>query len=148
MNLYARLESEMKAAMKEGQAVKLSALRMLITACRKSQMDKNSKSIEDADVIQALSRQIKQHKESIDQFKAGNRVDLAEKEACELKILEMYMPEQTSPAELEAIINSAIAETGATNKSDMGKVMKLVNEKAKGRCDGKTVSQMVMKILQ
>ncbi len=148
MSLYAMIESDMKTALKNGDAVKLSVLRMLISALRKAQMDNNAKSIEDPDVLQALSRQIKQHKESVEQFTKGNRRDLADKEASELKILESYLPEQISEDELGIIIKTALEETGAKTKAEMGKVMKLVMERTKGRCDGKLLSQMVIKSLQ
>jgi uncharacterized protein YqeY len=98
--------------------------------------------------MQILSRQIKQHKESIEQFKKGNRPDLADKEASELSILESYMPAQMSEDEVVAIVKTAISETGAIAKSETGKVMKAVMEKARGRVDGKTVNQIVMKLLK
>jgi uncharacterized protein len=134
----------MRTALKESNALTLSVLRMLVAAVRQVQMNKNSKSVEDTDVLQMLQRHIKQHKESITQFETGRRQDLADKELAELKILEAYMPEQISEEELKVIVNTAIAESGAKTKSDMGKVMKLVMEKTKGSCDGKMISQMVM----
>lgn len=148
MTLYEKIESDMKAALKDGNVLTLSVLRMLVSAIRQAQMNKNSKSIEDADALQMLQRHIKQHKESIAQFGNGNRQDLVDKEASELKILEAYMPEQISEEELKNIVKATIAETGAKTKSDMGKVMKLVVEKTKGSCDGKSISRMVMGSLQ
>lgn len=144
MTLYEKIESDMRTALKESNALTLSVLRMLVAAVRQAQMNKNSKSVEDTDVLQMLQRHIKQHKESIVQFENGKRQDLADKELAELKILEAYMPEQISEEELKVIVNTAIAESGAKTKSDMGKVMKLVMEKTKGSCDGKMISQMVM----
>ena len=148
MNLYERIESDMKAALKEGVAGKLSVLRMVVAAIKQFEIDKNVKAPAESDVIQILSRQIKQHKESIEQFGKGNRPDLADKEAVELKILEAYMPEQMQEEELLAIVKAAISETGASTKAETGKVMKLVMEKAKGRADGKAVNQLVMKFLK
>ena len=148
MGLYEKIESDMKASLKGGDALKLSVLRMLVAAARQVQINKNSKSVTEPDMLQVLQRQIKQHKESISQFKNGNRQDLADKEASELKILEAYMPEQMGEEELMSIIKDVIAESGAKTKSEMGKVMKLVMERTKGACDGKVVSQLVMGSLQ
>jgi uncharacterized protein YqeY len=148
MSLYEKIESDMKTALKEGDTLKLSVLRMLIAAARQVQINKNSKSVTESDMLQVLQRHIKQHKESIAQFGNGNRQDLVDKELAELKILEAYMPEQMSEEELKSIIKAAIAESGAKTKSEMGKVMKLVMEKTKGAGDGKLISQLVMESLQ
>lgn len=148
MNLYEKIESDMKAALKSGNAVTLSVLRMLVAASRKEQLDNNRKSIEDPDALKILQRHIKQHKESIAQFGSGNRQDLVDKELIELKILEAYMPEQIGEEELKAVVKAAVTESGATGKTDMGKVMKLVMEKTKGCCDGKLVSRLVMEHLK
>ncbi len=148
MDLFKRIENDMKTSLREGQSEKLSVLRMLIAAVKTQEIDKNVKSLEESDVLQILQRHIKQHRESIEQFTNGNRPELAAKEEKELKILEAYMPQQLSEAEVEAIVKAAIAEIGATTKADMGKVMKAVTEKTKARCDGKTVSQLVMKYLK
>lgn len=138
----------MKAALKEGNSIKLSTLRMLISAIKMFEIDKKVKAAEDGDILQILQKQVKQRKESIDQFTKGNRPDLAEKEAKELKILESYLPKQLNEEELMSIIKEAMAETGAATKSDMGKVMKAVTEKTRGRADGRTVSQLVASLLK
>ena len=148
MSLYERIENDMKSALKEGDAVKLSVLRMLVSAVRMLELDKNIKTLQDGDVLQVIQRHIKQHKESIEQFEKGRRNDLVEKEAGELKILELYMPKQLGEEELSAIVKEAISESGAKSKTEMGKVMKIVMEKAKGRADGKAINQMVMKFLK
>jgi hypothetical protein len=148
MDLYKKIETDMKTAMKEGASEKLSVLRMLISAVRMQELNKNIKSLQDQDVLQILQRQIKQRRESIEQFRNGNRPELAEKEEREQKILEAYMPEQIGEAEVEALVKAAIAELGAATKADTGKVMKAVMEKAMGKCDGKVISQFVMKYLK
>ncbi|MCM8790264.1 MAG: GatB/YqeY domain-containing protein [Candidatus Omnitrophica bacterium] len=148
MALHERIENDMKSAMKEGDTVKLSVLRMLVAAIKQFEIDKNIKSPSDADTAQIISKQIKQHRESIEQFKKGNRSDLAEKEASELKILETYMPAQLGEAELLDIVKNVISETGATTKADMGKVMKAVMEKIRGQADGKIINQIVMRLLK
>lgn len=148
MDLYARIETDMKSALKEGNAVKVSVLRMVISAAKMLVIEKNLKSVSEGDILQILQRQIKQRKESIEQFEKGKRQDLADKESQELKILESYLPKQLSEDEIKSIIKEAIAETGARAKSDMGKVMKVVTEKTRGRADGKLVSQLVTGMLQ
>lgn len=148
MDLYKQLQEDMKSAMKAGEAVKLSVLRMLISAIKLMEIDKKLNKIEDSDVSAIIQKQIKQHKDSIEQFEKGQRRDLAEKEASELAILEKYMPEQMNEEALTMMIKDAIAESGASTKADTGKVMKLVMEKAKGRTDGKSVNQIVLKLLK
>lgn len=147
MELYGQLQNDMKIAMKSGEAIKLSVLRMLVSAIRLTEIDKKLTKIGDSDVLQILHKQIKQHKDSIEQFEKGNRQDLADKEKSELAILETYMPKQMTEGELMVMVKEAISETGATTKADTGKVMRLVLEKAKGTIDGKSVNQAVMKIL-
>jgi len=148
MELHRRLEDDMKAALKEGDSIKLSVLRMVVSAVKTLQIEKNVKAAEETDILQILQKQVKQHRESIEQFEKGKRQDLADKEIKELKILESYMPKQLSEEEVTAIVKEAIAETGAVAKSDMGKVMKQVMDKVKGRADGKVVNQAVMRLLK
>ena len=148
MTLFEKIESDMKVALKEGSSVKLSVLRMVVSAVRMLEIEKNVKVPQEADVLQILQRQVKQHRESIEQFEKGSRQDLADKEKTELKILESYMPEQLTENEITAIIKLAMTETGASLKSDMGKVMKAISEKVRGKADGKTVSALVMKLLK
>ncbi len=148
MSLYEKIENDMKVALKEKDATKLSVLRMLLSAIKLFVIEKNIKTAEDADTLQIIQKQVKQHKESIEQFEKGGRKDLAEKEKGELKILESYLPKQLSEEEIIELVKAAIAETGAGTAADMGKVMKSVLEKSKGRCDGKTVSQLVVRFLK
>lgn len=148
MELYERLQNDMRSAMKSGEAVKLSVIRMVISAVKLLEIDKKLKKIEDADVSQIIQKQIKQHKDSIDQFTKGNRIDLADKERTELAILELYIPKQMNEEELTAMVQEVIREIGAPTKSDTGKIMKAVLEKAKGRTDGKSVNQVVLKLLK
>lgn len=148
MSLYDRLESDVKAALKQGDSLRVSVLRMLIAAIKMAEIQGNVKRLDENGVISTVQKHIKQHKESIEQFEKGNRNDLAEKERNELKILEGYMPEQLGEEELLAIVKAAISETGAATKADMGKVMRAVMEKAKGRADGKAINQIVAKLLK
>jgi hypothetical protein len=148
MTLHEKLENEMKSALRGGETVKLSVLRMVISAVKMIGIDKNIKEIGDADVLQILQKQIKQRKESMVQFEKGNRKDLVDKEAVELSILESYMPKQLTEEELLGIVKEAISETGAAVRSDMGKVMKIIMPKVAGKADGKTVNQLLMQFLK
>lgn len=148
MELYKRIEDDLKAAMKASDAVKTSTLRMLISAIKTQEIDKKVKRLEEKDVVQIAQRQIKQRKESIEQFRKGNREDLAGKEAKELAILEGYMPKQLSETEILEIVKAVMAETGAAQKSETGKVMKLVMERVQGRADGRVVNQLVIGLLK
>jgi len=148
MELYKKLELDMKTALKSSDALKLSVLRMALSAIRFMEIEKKLTKIEDADVYAVIQKQIKQHKDSIEQFEKGLRNDLASKEKSELVILESYMPKQLNADEVEAIVKEVIAETGALTKAETGKVMKIVLEKTKGSTDGKTVNQIVLKFLK
>lgn len=148
MDIYKKLTEDSRMALKAGDAVKLSVLRMVLSSVKMLEIEKNIKVPEEGDILQIIQRHIKQHKESIEQFTKGNRLDLAEKEKKELSILEFYMPKQLTEEELLNIVKEAIAETGAVAKSDMGRVMKAVMEKAKGRAEGSLISKLVMRFLK
>lgn len=148
MSLHKRLEDEVKTSLKEGNAVKVSVLRMVLSTVRMLMIEKNLKAIEDPDVIQILQKHIKQHKESIAQFGKGNRQDLVDKEQKELAILEIYSPKQLTEAELTGIIKDIVLETGFSSKADKGKLMKAVLDKVRGRADGKMVNDLVTGIVK
>lgn len=148
MALFGRLQEEMKASLKGGDAEKLSVVRMLIAEIKTYCIDKALKEAADADVIRIVQRHIKQRKESIAQFEKGGRADLAAKEAAELKILEGYMPKQLSEAELLKAVEDAVRESGAVTKADIGKAMKLAMEKTAGRADGKAINQLILGLLK
>ena len=124
----------MKAAMRSGEKERLGVIRMLTAAIKQREVDERI-TLDDAQVLSVLEKMIKQRKESVEQFKAGNRQDLADKEAAEITLLQGYMPSQLSSAELDALINEAVAATGAASIKDMGKVMGLIKSKAQGRAD-------------
>lgn len=142
-DLSVKLDHDLKEAMIKKDSIKVSTLRMVKAAIKNMTIEKKTESLEDGDILMIISKQIKQRKDSIEQFTKGGRSDLAEKEATELEILKGYLPPPLSNDELIAVTKEAIAEVGAQSKKDMGKVMKIVMEKAKGRADGKTVSQIV-----
>ena len=133
--------------MKARDALKVSTIRMLKAEINNLKLTGSKKELKDEDITKIIARQVKQHKDSIEQFEKGKRDDLVEKEKKELKVLLSYLPEQCSPEKLKKIITETIKELGATSKKDMGHVMKAVMEKAKGKADGKTVSQIVSGML-
>ena len=148
MGLYETIEADMKQALKNGDSLRLSVLRLLVSELRTREIEKKVKRLEEPDILQTIQRQIKQRKDSIEQFGKGARQDLVDKESGELKVLEGYMPKQLSEAEVLEAIKSAISETGAAAKSDAGRVMKLIMEKLRGKADGKLVNQLVMGLLK
>ncbi|HTC38813.1 MAG TPA: GatB/YqeY domain-containing protein [Steroidobacteraceae bacterium] len=132
--LKERITDDMKAAMRSGEKERLGTIRMITAAIKQREVDERI-SLDDGQVLSVLEKMIKQRKESLEQFKAGNRADLADKEAAEITLLQGYMPSQLSAAELDALITEAVAATGATSIKDMGKVMGLIKTKAQGRAD-------------
>jgi uncharacterized protein len=132
--LKERITDDMKAAMRSGEKERLGVIRMITAAIKQREVDERI-SLDDAQVLSVLEKMIKQRKESVEQFKAGNRQDLVDKEAAEITLLQGYMPSQLSAAELDALINEAVAATGAASIKDMGKVMGLIKAKAQGRAD-------------
>ena len=143
MKLEERIESEFKTALKARDAIKVSTLRMVKAAVNNLAIEKKKNTLNDDEVMSIIERQVKQHRESIDQFAKGNRQDLVDKEKKELEILLAYMPEQLPEEEVEKIVKDTIKELGVSTKKDMGNVMKAVMAKVKGKSDGKTVSRFV-----
>jgi len=146
--ILAKIYNDLKEAMKKKDPIKVSTIRMLRAAIKNLSIEKRTESLEEADILQIISKQVRQHEDSIEQFIKGGRTDLVEKESRELEILKSYLPPPLSNAEIVAIVKEAIAEVGAQTKRDMGKVMKVVMEKVRGRADGKTVSQVVAEQLK
>jgi uncharacterized protein YqeY len=146
-SLKRRINQDAKEALKSKDTLTLNVLRMLKSEIRYKEIERGSE-LSDDDVISVLSSAIKKRKDSIQQFEKGGRDDLASKEKEELAVVTKYMPEQVSEEELSQIISQAISEEGATGATDLGKVMKLVMPKVRGRADGKKVNQMVSSQLQ
>jgi uncharacterized protein YqeY len=134
MSLKERITDDMKAAMRSGEKERLGVIRMITSAIKQREVDERI-TLDDTQVLSVLEKMIKQRKESVEQFKAGSRQDLADKEAAEITLLQGYMPSQLSAAELDALINDAVASTGAASIKDMGKVMAIIKAKAQGRAD-------------
>ncbi len=145
MSLKDTITNDMKSAMKAGESAKLGTIRMLLAAMKQREVDERI-TLSDADIIALVEKAIKQRKESIAQFTAGNRADLVEKEEAELKVLAAYMPAQMSDADIEAAVKAAVAEvaaTGVSGNAAMGKVMAIVKPKLAGKADMTVVSAKV-----
>ncbi|MGE4298597.1 MAG: GatB/YqeY domain-containing protein [Desulfovibrionaceae bacterium] len=142
MTLLSQIESDFVAAYKAKDQVKVGVLRMLKTAAKNKQVEL-MRPLDDGDAMDMLAKQAKQRQESIDQFRAAGRDDLADKEAAELVVILAYLPQPLSSQELEAAVDAAIAEQGAKGMQDMGKVMQAIMAAHKGRVDGKALSALV-----
>ena len=142
MTLKERITEDMKAAMKGAEKERLSTIRMLQAAIKQREVDERI-TLDDAQVLAVLEKMLKQRRESIVQFEQGGRADLAAKERAEIALLQAYMPAQLSPAELDELIRTAIAESGATSVKEMGKVMGIVKSRAAGRADMGAVSARI-----
>lgn len=144
-----QLMSDIKDAMRAKDTVALTTLRALKTAVTNAAIESGHKDnvISDADCLVLVRKQIKQRNDSIEQFEQAGRTELAENEQSEITVLEKYLPAAMAPEEIEKIVAAAVAETGASSRADMGKVMGIVQAKTEGRVDGKTLSQAVMKHL-
>jgi uncharacterized protein len=134
MSLKERITDDMKAAMRSGEKERLGVIRMITSAIKQREVDERI-TLDDAQVLSVLEKMIKQRKESLVQFQAGNRQDLVDKESAEITLLQGYLPAQLSDTELDALIQEAITATGASSIKDMGKVMGLIKGKAQGRAD-------------
>lgn len=142
MTLQTRLESAMRDAMRARDQRRTSTLRMAMAAAHNRQIELG-RQLTDDEVTEVLSRQLKQRRESVEQFRAGGRQEMAANEEAEAQILAEFLPEQLSPAELDAMVAQAVADTGASSPADMGRVMGTVMPLVKGRADGKAVSAAV-----
>ncbi|HEV7392074.1 MAG TPA: GatB/YqeY domain-containing protein [Burkholderiales bacterium] len=137
-----RINDELKDAMRAGDARRRDALRLLTAALKQKEVDER-KSLTDSDIVAIIDKMIKQRRDSIAQFEKGGRADLVDKEQFEISVLERYMPQALSDAEIDAAIAVAIAETGAKAQSDMGKVMGPLKARLAGRADMAKVSGRV-----
>lgn len=150
MTLEKRLSEDYLAAYKARNAAVLAVLRLLKAAITNRQVELRQPGValSDEEIISLIIKQAKQRKDSIEQFRAAGRADLAEKEAQELAILDQYLPTQLTPEELDAAISAAIIETGVTDPREMGKVVGAIMARYKGRVEGKAVSAGVKEKLQ
>jgi len=142
MSLKARITDDMKAAMRAREAARLGTIRLLLAAIKQKEVDERIE-LDDAQVGSIVEKLIKQRKDSIGQFQAAGRDDLVAAEQAELVVLQDYLPEQLSAAEVEAEVATAIAESGAASAKDMGKVMGLLKPRLAGRADMGQVSALI-----
>ena len=142
MSLKARINDDVKAAMRAGDAGRRDALRLLLAAVKQREVDER-RELTDADVVSVIDRMTKQRRESIAQFEKGGRQDLAQKEQFELGLLQGYMPQALSDAEIATAVAEAITATGAQAPADMGKVMGALKARLAGRADMGKVSALV-----
>jgi hypothetical protein len=142
MTLKERITEDMKAAMRAKETARLSTIRLLLAAIKQREVDERIQ-LSDADVVAAIEKMLKQRRDSISQFEAAGRQDLADAEKLEVRILTGYMPQAFSEAEIEAAVSAAVAEAGAKSPQDMGKVMAVLKPKLAGRADMAKVSALV-----
>ncbi|WP_410767986.1 GatB/YqeY domain-containing protein [Fontibacillus sp. BL9] len=147
MNLSERLNEDMKQAMKSQDKFKLSTIRMVRATIKNLEIDLK-RPLNDNEVLDILSREIKQRKDALQEFETAGRDDLAANVRAEAEIIAEYLPEQLNEEEIKVIVQQTIQETGATSKADIGKVMSALMPKVKGRADGKLVNQAVQQLLQ
>jgi hypothetical protein len=134
MSLKGQITEDMKSAMKAGEKDRLKVVRLIMAAIKQVEVDTRTE-LDDAGVLGVLDKMVKQRRDSVEQFEKGGRNDLADIEKAEIAVLETYLPEQLSDAELDALIEEAIGATGAESIRDMGKVMAQIKGKAAGRAD-------------
>lgn len=142
MALKDQLDADLKTAMRDKDTVKLSVVRMLKSAVKYREIE-IMKPLDDGGVLQVITSEIKRHKDSVEQYRAGNRQDLVEKEEAEIAILQGWLPAQLTEAEVRAKVDAAVASTGAKGPKDMGAVMKALLPEVQGKADGKLVSELV-----
>ena len=146
MSLKVKLLEDMKSAMKEKDDLKKEVIQLIRAGVL--QVEKDTKvTLEDDGVVEIVAKEVKKRVDTLPEFEKSGRTDLIDKLNAELEILKAYLPVQLTESELEEIIKAAIQESGATSAKDTGKVMQLVVPKTKGRADGKTINQIVKKIL-
>ncbi|SMO38636.1 hypothetical protein SAMN06269117_102134 [Balnearium lithotrophicum] len=146
MGLKERLKEDMKEALKAKDKVKLSTIRMINSLIKNAEIEKRGE-LTDDEIVQLLMKYAKQRRESIEMYEKGGRQDLVEKEKAELAVVESYLPKQMTEEEIRQVVKEAIEETGASSPKDIGKVMKVVMPKVKGRADGSLVNRIVKELL-
>lgn len=142
MSLSQQLNEAMKGAMRAKDSLRLNTIRQIRTAVKNKEIDER-RELDDQGIVGVISTLVKQRKESAQLYREGDRPDLAEKEEQEMAVLQEFLPAQLSEEEIRALIEEAVAETGAASMKDMGKVMKVVTARTLGRADGRLVSELV-----
>ncbi|MBS1116321.1 MAG: uncharacterized protein H6Q87_705 [candidate division NC10 bacterium] len=146
MDLKAQLTEDLKSALRSGDKLRTSVIRLLTALIKNREVEKRGP-LTDAEALQAVSASCKQRQEAIEQYRQGGRQDLVDKETAELAILQSYLPAALSPDELQTLVQEAIRNSQASSPREMGKVMALLIPKVTGRADGKVVSTLVREML-
>jgi hypothetical protein len=147
VTLLEKLNQDMKQAMKKKDKQTLGVIRMVKASLQNEAIKLGKEKLSEDEELTVLSREVKQRKDSLQEFKSAGREDLVEKTETELNILQEYMPKQLSNEELEMVVQSTIEEVEATSKKDIGKVMSAIMPKVKGKADGSQINQIVQKKL-
>ena len=142
MSLKARIQEDMKDAMRSGDKRRLGVIRLILSAVKQREVDERIE-LDDTQVLAVLDKMLKQRRESLTQYEQAGRADLAEQESFEIGVVQTYMPQPLDAAEIDALIDAAIAETGAAGIKDMGKVMGILKPKLQGRADMGAVSGQI-----
>ncbi len=142
MSLKDRLDADMKTAMREKDAVTLSVVRLLKSAVKYREIEL-AKTLDDAEIQGVIATEIKRRRDSVEQYRAGNRADLADREEAEIRVLQAWMPAQLTLEELRAKVDEVVRRLGAAGPKDLGAVMKALLPEVQGRAEGKTVSELV-----
>ena len=145
-SLKDRLQADLAEALRAKDEVRKSALRMAMAAIRNAEIEKGG-GLDDQEAVAVLQKQVKQRRESIEEFRRGGREDLAAREAAEIAVLEQYLPEAATPEEIEAAARRVIAETGAAGPRDIGRVMPVLIREFAGRADGRQINEIVRRLL-
>jgi uncharacterized protein len=138
-----RVQDELHAAMRAGERTRVDALRLMLSALQKAEKDGPAGAFSDADAEAVLRRERKQRLEAAEAYRAAGHADRAEKEEADVPVIDEFLPQAMTEAELEALVEAAVAETGATSMKEMGRVMGLVTQRGGGRVDGRTASALV-----
>ena len=145
--LIEKIENDLKTALKQKVAMRVSVLRMLKAAITNKIIEKNTDKLDDGEIVSLIRKDAARHQDSVEQFQKGGREDLAKKESAELEVLKSYLPKEPTPEEIKETVKTVIAELNASGKKDFGIVMKASMERLKNSCDGKTLSAVVGELL-
>jgi uncharacterized protein YqeY len=146
MALREKLDEDLKSAMRAKDSLRMNTVRALKSAVKYREIEL-MKPLDDAGILGVMATEIKRRRDSVEQYRAGNRADLADKEEAEIKILQEFLPQQLTPEEVEAKVAEVVARVGAQGPKDMGAVMKALLPEVQGRADGKVVSELVKRRL-
>lgn len=147
MTLKQKLQEDLKTSMKNKDTLRKSVITLIRSSIKQVEVDKRIE-LNDDDVIDIISKQLKQRNDSLEQFLDAGREDLVEETRSEIEVLKEYLPQQLSEEELNEIVKQTISEVGATSMKDMGKIISVIKPKTKGRADGKLINKLVKENLQ